>query len=30
MFAKLVMLTAEMRPAGPIMRELCRLLGICK
>ncbi|MDQ1216711.1 hypothetical protein QE411_001566 [Microbacterium arborescens] len=30
MFTELFMFTGEMRPAGPIMRELCRLLGICK
>lgn len=30
MFTELLLFTVGMRPAGPIMSELCRLLGICK
>lgn len=29
MFADFALLSAQLTPAGPIMTELCKMLGIC-
>lgn len=29
MFRNALLIYAQVRPTGPVIRELCRLLGIC-